>query len=60
MGHKEIYVETSISAPIDEIWKKTQNPSLHEQWDIRFSSITYLPKIDNEPQKFTYTRKASA
>lgn len=56
MGHKEIYVETSISAPIDEVWKKTQNPSLHEQWDIRFSSITYLPKIDNEPQKFTYTR----
>lgn len=56
MRPKEIYVETSIHAPIDEIWEKTQNPSLHEKWDIRFSSITYLRKKDGEPQKFTYTR----
>src|SRR5699024_2397086 len=54
---EEIYVETTIDAPIDEIWEKTKNPSLHEQWDIRFTSITYLPKEIDEPQRFTYTRK---
>src|SRR5699024_1807681 len=57
MKNKEIYVETKIKAPIEEIWEKTQNPALHEQWDIRFSSITYLPKKLAEPQKFIYKRK---
>lgn len=56
MAKKEIYVETNIAAPIEEVWELTQNPAKHEQWDIRFSSITYLPKAENEPQKFTYTR----
>lgn len=56
MKQKPIYVETSIKAPIEDIWEKTQNPALHEQWDIRFSSITYLPKEQGEPQRFTYTR----
>lgn len=57
MGFEEVYVETTIAAPIDKIWEKTQNPALHEQWDIRFSSITYLPKKEEgEPQRFTYTR----
>lgn len=56
MAHKEIYVETTIAAPIVDVWEKTQNPVLHEQWDIRFSSITYLPKEADEAQRFTYTR----
>lgn len=56
MAKREIYVETNIKAPIEKVWEYTQNPALHEQWDIRFSSITYKPKVDNEPQKFTYTR----
>lgn len=56
MKYKDIYVKTTITAPMEDIWEKTQNPKLHEQWDIRFSSITYLPKQTNEPQKFTYTR----
>jgi len=54
MKIKPIYVEISIEAPMDELWEYTQNPSLHEQWDIRFSSITYLPKQENEPQLFEY------
>ena len=29
---------------------------MHEQWDLRFSSITYLPKEEGEPQSFTYSR----
>lgn len=53
---KPIYVEVSIEADIEEIWNATQVPELHEQWDLRFSSITYLPKNKNEPQCFTYSR----
>ncbi|KMJ57167.1 hypothetical protein AB685_17300 [Bacillus sp. LL01] len=50
-----IYVEIPIKAPIDDVWEKTQNPKLHEQWDLRFSSITYLPKeTEDSPQSFLY------
>jgi uncharacterized membrane protein YphA (DoxX/SURF4 family) len=49
-----IYVEIPIHASMDELWEKTQNPHLHEQWDLRFSSIQYLPRLDDEPQKFLY------
>ena len=36
----------------------TQNPELHEQWDLRFSSITYLPKkSEDDPQVFLYETK---
>jgi hypothetical protein len=55
MGNKPIYVELPIEADIDEVWKMTQTPTLHEQWDMRFSSITYLPKkTADEPQSFIY------
>lgn len=57
MGKKEVYVETEIEAPVDDVWEYTQNPSLHQEWDLRFSSITYMPKEANKPQKFTYTRR---
>ncbi|GIN90035.1 membrane protein [Siminovitchia terrae] len=58
MQAKPIYVEIPIQATIDEVWEVTQNPKLHEQWDLRFSSITYLPKNSNdEPQSFLYETK---
>ena len=51
---ESIYVECPIQAPIDRIWELTQNPSLHERWDLRFTSITYLPRQPDEPQRFNY------
>ena len=54
MKNKPIYVETSISSDMEKVWEASQNPELHEQWDLRFSSITYLPKKENEPQLFKY------
>lgn len=54
---KPIYVETHMETEMDKLWKATQTPNLHQQWDLRFSSITYLPKEDNEPQKFIYKTK---
>src|SRR6266850_68551 len=52
-----IYVESLIRGPIDELWRLTQTPDLHERWDLRFTSIKYLePAGDGEPQRFLYTR----
>lgn len=53
-----IYVETRIRGSIDDLWERTQSPDLHERWDLRFSSIEYLPRPDpNQPQLFRYTTR---
>jgi hypothetical protein len=58
MKKKPIYVEIEMHTTIDEVWQHTQNPKLHEQWDLRFSSITYNEKLhDNDEQTFTYSTK---
>jgi DoxX-like family len=49
-----IYVEIPIHANMDELWEKTQNPKLHQRWDLRFTQIEYLPRRADEPQKFLY------
>lgn len=56
MKSKPIYVEIPIHVPIQQVWDASQDPELHAQWDLRFSSISYLPKEEEEPQLFTYTR----
>lgn len=56
MKSKPIYVEIPINVPIQRVWDASQEPELHAQWDLRFSSISYLPKEENKPQYFTYTR----
>jgi hypothetical protein len=54
-ANRGIYVETFIGGSIDEVWEKTQNPSLHQQWDLRFTRIEYLPHPDcTLPQQFLY------
>ncbi|WP_099157830.1 DoxX-like family protein [Virgibacillus ndiopensis] len=57
MKSKPIYVEIPINAEMEKLWNATQQPDQHEQWDLRFSSITYLPKEENKPQEFTYKTK---
>ena len=49
-----IYVEIPICGSMDELWGKTQNPVLHQRWDLRFNQIEYLPRKADEPQKFLY------
>jgi hypothetical protein len=49
-----IYVEIRIRGPLDAVWLHTQDPALHERWDLRFTSITYLPRADGQPQHFRY------
>ncbi|WP_077622852.1 DoxX-like family protein [Sediminibacillus massiliensis] len=57
MKNKPIYVEIPIKTEMDKLWEATQTPAMHEMWDLRFSSIKYLPKEDNKPQLFSYQTK---
>jgi DoxX-like family len=53
-----IYVEIFIRGTMDEVWRLTQTPKLHERWDLRFSSIDYLPRPDtSRPQRFQYSTR---
>lgn len=53
-----IYVETRIRGRLDDLWEKTQHPGLHERWDVRFTSIQYLPRAEeSEPQRFLYATR---
>lgn len=54
MKQKPIYVEINIASDIETLWEYTQNPVLHKEWDLRFSDITYLHKLPDEPQRFLY------
>lgn len=49
-----IYVEILIRGSLDDLWEKTQDPKLHQRWDLRFSDIDYLPCQPGEAQKFLY------
>ncbi|SUA98279.1 Uncharacterised protein [Paenibacillus thiaminolyticus] len=52
---KPIYVKLDIRTDMDTLWDYTQTPELHEQWDLRFSRITYLPREqEGQPQRFCY------
>jgi DoxX-like family len=51
-------VKTLIRRDVDDIWRYTQEPNLHELWDLRFSAIEYLPReSDQVPQRFRYTTR---
>jgi len=55
-----IYVEIFVRASIEELWEKTQNPGLHQRWDLRFSEIEYLPRTEGQPQRFLYVTRIGA
>lgn len=53
-----IYVEIKIKGALDDVWRLTQTPQLHERWDLRFNSIEYLLRPDeSKPQTFKYSTK---
>src|SRR5258705_3864216 len=58
-AHAEsIYVQIEIRGPLDRVWQLTQTPDLHQQWDLRFTDIQYLPRPDpSEPQRFCYVTR---
>jgi hypothetical protein len=58
MKRQPLYIETTIDCALEDLWEHTQNPAKHQQWDLRFSEITYLPKEHPDAaQHFLYSRK---
>jgi len=57
MSRDAIYVERLVDGPLDSVWERTQDPAEHERWDLRFSTIEYLPREEDEPQRFTYATR---
>lgn len=53
-----IYVEIRIRGALDDLWRITQTPEMHQRWDLRFSDIEYLPRPDDAaPQRFLYATR---
>ncbi|MFF2786700.1 hypothetical protein ACFVT6_08000 [Streptomyces sp. NPDC058049] len=52
-----LYVETGIRVGMDELWERSQDPAQHQRWDLRFTSIGYLPRAEGEPQRFRYATR---
>lgn len=53
-----LYVETRIRVELDDLWRRTQRPELHQRWDLRFGSIEYLPRESpDDPQRFRYATR---
>jgi hypothetical protein len=47
---KPLYIETTIRCEMAELWRLSQDPACHEQWDLRFTHIEFL-----SPGRFTYS-----
>ncbi len=54
---KSIYVRAEMETSMEELWKYTQDPMLHTEWDVRFTEISYLERKEGEPQRFLYKTK---
>ena len=53
-----IYVENRIRTSVEELWRRTQTPSQHSRWDLRFTRIEYLPRPNSkDPQRFLYSTR---
>ncbi|MET8248603.1 hypothetical protein ABZV31_31925 [Streptomyces sp. NPDC005202] len=52
-----LYIEARIRADLDELWARTQEPSQHQRWDVRFTEIDHLPRAEGEPQRFRYATR---
>ena len=48
-----LYFELPMRTEMERLWQLTQDPALHQRWDLRFSTIRYLPKAEEDaPQQF--------
>lgn len=56
-----IYVEILVRQDLGHVWHSTQDPARHQRWDLRFTSIGYLPRASEDaPQRFLYTTRIGA
>ncbi|GAA2506990.1 hypothetical protein [Streptomyces gobitricini] len=52
-----LYVETRIRADMETVWRRTQDPSRHQRWDLRFTEIAPLPDVPGRPRRFRYATR---
>ncbi len=53
-----IFVETDMAVAPHQLWTRTQDPGLHQVWDVRFTEIAYTAApVAGEPQRFTYATR---
>ncbi|MBB1253440.1 hypothetical protein [Streptomyces alkaliterrae] len=52
-----LYIETRIRAPLEELWRRTQDTAEHARWDVRFTRIDQLPGPVEEPRRFRYATR---
>ncbi|QYX77463.1 hypothetical protein [Streptomyces akebiae] len=52
-----LYIEARVRADLGEVWARTQDPALHQRWDLRFTEIDHLPRAAGEPQRFRYATR---
>lgn len=57
MNPRPLYVETLVRAPLDVLWVHTQDPALHQRWDLRFSEIVATSAPGARPQEFRYATR---
>lgn len=53
-GGPPIFVSVDIDASIDEVWRLTQDTTLHSRWDLRFSSIEPVAELPGGGTRFRY------
>lgn len=53
-ARRPIYVEIRIQAPLERVWKLSQDTSLHPAWDLRFSRIVPISENKQGLQHFRY------
>ena len=56
-GAAPIYVSIDIAAPMDEVWRLTQDTQQHTRWDLRFSSIEPVADLPGGGHRFRYELK---
>ena len=45
-GARKIVVEAWIPSPVELVWERSQDAEMHASWDLRFTTIGYLPGKD--------------
>jgi hypothetical protein len=55
-AERGIYVSIRIDAPLETVWRLTQDPAEHVRWDVRFSRIVPLHDLSGGGERFRYER----
>ncbi|WP_411083461.1 hypothetical protein [Streptomyces sp. cmx-18-6] len=52
-----LYIEALIRADPELLWERTQEPALHQRWDLRFTEISPLPGGPGAERRFRYATR---